>query len=183
MTGPPWMQTYTGQRFDPLHPDPAAICIEDIAHALSMNCRYAGHVRRFYSVAEHSVHVSQAVSPQNALWGLLHDAAEAYIGDLVRPLKHQLPEYRRVEDDLLAVICAKFGLPTPMPAEVSNVDLRVVVDEKAKLLGPEPEPWQMIADVQPLNIRIHAWNPHQAEYAFLREFYEVGREQAEGAAK
>jgi uncharacterized protein len=82
-----WIQTYTGKQFWPLSPLPEDIVIEDIAHALSMQCRFGGHVRTFYSVAQHSVHVSLLVEPQYALWGLLHDAAEAYLVDLPRPIK------------------------------------------------------------------------------------------------
>src|SRR5438128_12538670 len=81
-----WMQTYTGRAFYPLDPRLDDICIEDIAHALSMLCRYGGQCQEFYSVAEHSVLMSYAVNPQHALWALLHDATESYMGDLIRPL-------------------------------------------------------------------------------------------------
>src|SRR5690349_19702773 len=106
-----WMQTFTGRRFYPLDPKVEDIDPTDIAHALSLICRYGGHVTRFYSVAEHCVLLSHAVSPENALWALLHDATEAYVGDMVRPLKQHMPAYRDVEDRLMLVIADRFGLP------------------------------------------------------------------------
>ncbi|MDO4254358.1 MAG: hypothetical protein Q4C81_04310 [Kocuria sp.] len=93
-----WMQTYTGRRFYPLDSRPEDVDVVDVAHALSMQCRYNGHVRLFMSVAEHCVLVSRLVPSEHALWGLLHDATEAYVGDMVRPLKLHMPEYRAVED-------------------------------------------------------------------------------------
>src|SRR5690606_29748913 len=92
-----WMQTFTGRRFWPLDPRPDEICIEDIAHALSMQCRYAGHCLSFYSVAEHSVLLSQHVAEPFRRWALLHDASEAYLVDVPRPIKGDLSNYRAVE--------------------------------------------------------------------------------------
>lgn len=168
-----WMQTYTGQAFDPMHPDPSKIHIEDIAHALAMNCRYAGHVKRFYSVAEHSYHISHAVSPQNALWGLLHDASEAYIADIVRPVKHRMPEYREIERGLMWAICKKFDIGQLQPDEVSDADLRIVIDEKTLLLSPEPAPWQALEGLKPLGVRVEAWSPTEAELYFLGRFSQL----------
>ena len=84
--------TFSGLRFWPLDPNPEKILIADIAHALAHQCRFGGHASKFYSVAEHSVHVSKLCLPEHALWGLLHDASEAYLVDLPRPLK-LLPEF------------------------------------------------------------------------------------------
>lgn len=168
-----WMQTYTGQAFDPLHPDPKKINIADIAHALSMNCRYAGHVNRFYSVAEHCIHVSRVVPPEHALWALLHDATEAYIADLVRPVKHRMPEYQEVERNLMWAICKRFNLPHLTPTAVKDADLRIVVDEKAALLGPEPATWGAIDGVEPLGVAIQAWLPFEAEAHYLARFSQL----------
>src|SRR5258708_302056 len=82
-----WMQTYTGRAYWPADPRAEDVCIEDIAHALSLLCRYTGHCKRFYSVAEHSILISQVVPPEYAFFGLMHDAQEAYINDLARPIK------------------------------------------------------------------------------------------------
>src|ERR1035441_1601867 len=94
--------TFSGVRFWPLIPNPADIRIEDIAHALSNQCRFGGHTREFYSVAEHSVRVSQLCTPENALWGLLHDASEAYLSDVTAPITElpQLEAYRAAERSL-----------------------------------------------------------------------------------
>ena len=90
------MVTYTGKEFYPLDPNPADIDIKDIAHALSNCCRFAGHIKSFYSVAQHSVIVSELCEPENALAGLLHDASEAYLSDIARPVKYteQMEGYR-----------------------------------------------------------------------------------------
>src|SRR5690349_636686 len=105
-----WMQTFTGRQFYPLDPRLDEIDPLDIAHALSMICRYGGHTKHFYSVAEHCLLMSHAVAPEYALWALLHDATEAYVGDMVRPLKHHMPDYRQIEDNLMEVIAERFGL-------------------------------------------------------------------------
>lgn len=167
-----WMQTFGGTAFDPLNPVLEDIHISDIAHHLSLTCRYSGAVQRFYSVAEHSVLVARAVPPEHFRWGLLHDATEAYIADLVRPIKHRMPEYRAVEDNLMAFICTRFGLPLDCPPEVHDADLRIVVDEKAALLGPEPKPWNAIAGCEPLGVEVTGWLPEVAEQMFLASYYE-----------
>jgi uncharacterized protein len=171
-----FMQTFTGQAFDPLRPDPNRINIADIAHALSMSCRYGGHVHRFYSVAEHSLHVSSSVRATSsgvALWGLLHDASEAYIADIVRPAKKRMPEYQEIERNLMWAICKRFDLPIIQPAEVSDIDLRLVIDEKTALLGPAPAPWGALEGLEPVGAEIQAWMPYEAEARFLERFAQL----------
>lgn len=91
-----WILTFSGERFYPFSPAPEEVKTKDIAHALANICRFNGHTRGFYSVAAHSVHVSRLVPPEFALEALLHDAAEAYVGDMVRPLKRGLPAFEEV---------------------------------------------------------------------------------------
>src|SRR3954454_351254 len=110
-----WMQTYSGRRFYPMNPRPSEIDPVDIAHALSLLCRYGGHVDRFYSVAEHCVLMSQAVAPENALAALLHDATEAYVCDVPRPLKRQLPGYAAIEAMVWLAIVARFDIALQLP--------------------------------------------------------------------
>lgn len=174
-----WMQTYGGEPFSPLTATEDDVHITDIAHALGMVCRYAGHCRRFYSVAEHCVILSHTVDPENALWALLHDATEAYVGDMVRPLKVDMPAYRAVEDRLMAVIARKYGLPgTDMPAQVKEHDTRIVNDERAALMAPSRLPWGMLEGFEPLGVTIWGWDPYTAGERYLSRFYELTRERA-----
>src|SRR5438128_5709421 len=105
-----WMQTYTGRRFYPLAPAIEDVDLRDIAHSLAHQCRYAGHVDRFYSVAEHCVLLSRAVPAEYALDALLHDAAEAYVVDVPRPLKRNLAGYAEIEDRALSTILQALGV-------------------------------------------------------------------------
>lgn len=166
-----WMQTFTGRRFFPMDPDPDEVDVLDVAHSLAMQCRYNGHVRSFYSVAEHCVLVSRVVAPEHALWGLLHDATEAYVGDMVRPLKVHMPAYRAAEDRVMDAIATRYGLVGPMPAEVKEADTRLLLDERDALLGPSPARWDV--DGEPFGVRIEAWSPERAEAAYLSRFYEL----------
>lgn len=171
-----WMQTFTGRAFYPLDPRPQDIDHVDIAHALSMTCRYGGHTSRFYSVAEHCVLMSYAVAPEHALWALLHDAGEAYVGDMVRPLKLSMPDYRVVEDRIMSAICQRFGIPAECPAEVKEADSRILLDERAVVLGPTPQPWSdYIEGLSPLGVGIMAWDPEWAKVQYSRRLGELSR--------
>lgn len=166
-----WIQTYTGRQFFPCDPRPTDFDIHDIAHALSLQCRFNGHCSTFYSVAEHSVRVSGICSAQNALWGLLHDLGEAYLGDMPRPVKLFFPDFTRYEERLLQAACETFGLMWPMPAEVEAADDRLLATEARDLMGPLPEPWT--DGLVPLDERIEPWSPADAERAFLKRFEEL----------
>lgn len=166
-----WIWTYTGGQLYPLDPRPDEINIKDIAHALSMQCRYNGHCREFYSVAQHSVHVAQHCSSKNKLWGLLHDAPEYALSDVVRPIKPKLAGYQEYEDNLMRVIATRFALDGDViPNEVERIDTAILADEKAQLMGTEPAPW--ILPEPPLGIRITPWSPDKAEAVFLAHFEE-----------
>lgn len=121
------MTTWSGLYFDPRTIAVEDVDIADIAHALSRQCRYNGHVDGFLSVARHSIWVANAV-PSHALWGLLHDAAEAYLGDLISPLKNSPfgETYHEMEDHVEAVVAEAFGLSYPPPPEVKEGDRYVV---------------------------------------------------------
>lgn len=106
-----WVLMPSGRPFWPIDPRADEIDIEDIAFSLSHLCRFGGHCKRFYSVAEHSVYVSRLVSPEAALWGLLHDASEAYVGDMPRPLKRMLPEFVMMEGKVQQAVAERFSLP------------------------------------------------------------------------
>lgn len=171
-----WMQTFTGRAFYPLDPRVDDIVPADIAHALSLICRYGGHVLRFLSVAEHCVLMSYAVAPENALWALLHDATEAYVGDMVRPLKRSMPAYRAAEDRLMAVICERFGLDPDCPAEVKIADTRILIDERSALMAPSHRPWTTLDGLEPLGVKVEGWSPRDAECEFLARLEQLTAE-------
>lgn len=163
-----WMQTATGRQFWPLDPRPDEIDILDIAAALSKLCRYGGHCAWHYSVAQHSVYVSHQVPPEHALAGLLHDATEAYCVDVPRPLKKYLLGYAAVEARLWTAIAQRFGLAVDLPASVHAADNAVLLAEKAQIMGPSPQPWNVAGVAAP--IRVSQWGTDQAREAFLSRF-------------
>lgn len=169
-----WMQTFTGRRFWPLDPAVEDVCIEDIAHALAHQCRYAGHVDRFYSVAEHCVWLSLCVPPDLALAALLHDAAEAYVVDVPRPLKRSLAGYAEIEDHVLTTIMRALGLHTgssryEIPPLVKAADSRILLDERAALMSATAHPWA-VDGLEPLSVPIAGWIPDVAEQCYLDRF-------------
>lgn len=146
-----------------------AIDIVDIAHALGNLCRFTGQCRRFYSVAEHSVHVSRMMPGDLALVGLLHDATEAYCADLARPLKQLVPDYRAVEDAIWLAIAEKFGLPTSMPSLVKRADMAMLKLEVDHLLPPHCAV-ELDLPGDRATVGLHFWNPMYAKYAFLNTY-------------
>lgn len=171
------ISTSSGRFFDLLKPEEYEYDIEEIATALSNLCRYTGHVNRFYSVAEHSVLVSRLVPADLALCGLLHDASEAFLGDVSSPLKKLLPEYKRIEQRVEEAIAGHFGLPYPYPAEVHEADKRMY--------------WQERQDVADNGVRDKLWHqnlraarkvsatglaPHMARRMFLSRYREITKQ-------
>lgn len=169
-----WLQTYSGRQFWPLDPRPEEVFIEDVAHALSLLCRYGGHCEGFYSVAQHSYYVSNEVAvPALALEGLLHDAEEAYCADLITPIKRYLPEYRVMAGKIREAIAERFGLAEEEPPLVKSADTRVMLAEKRQLLKLPPKEWENGAGETGALIRIAAWSPVTAEEVFLARFREL----------
>ena len=170
-----WIETFHGRRVDPVAPDPSQIAIDDIAHALARQCRFTGHVRDFLSVAQHSVHVSELVPPEHALAALLHDASEAYLSDLARPVKVQ-PAFKRVyglaEERLMRTIAGVFGLAWPFPDAVKLADDAVLRAEARDLL-PHSGGWWREGTGAPAPFAIVAWAPEEAEWRFLARFNQL----------
>jgi len=167
--------THSGIRFWPLLPNPGDILIEDIAHSLAHQCRFGGHTRVFYSVAEHSVRVSQLCAPDNALWGLLHDASEAYLSDIPAPLKElsELEPYRAAERALQRTIAARFGLSPAQPVSVGEADRKMLHIEVRDLLEPAGTARLRKA---PNSLAIqNPWQPRVAKTRFLSRFRELCR--------
>jgi hypothetical protein len=152
-----------------MEPRPQEILVEDIAHALSMLCRFNGHGKEFYSVAEHSLHVAAIVSPPNKKWGLLHDAAEAYLSDIPSPVKKELKNFQEYENNLLLVISQKFNLEPEIPLEVKDADEILLATEKIALMGPEPASWDLKQSALDPAI-IKCYTPMAAKRKFLEFF-------------
>ncbi len=172
-----WIHTYTGKKFYPIKPNPEDICIEDIAHALSLQCRFTGHTKYFYSVAQHSLLVSLILRDQDrpnsvCLWGLLHDASEAYLIDVARPVKH-LPEfatYREAETRLMLAISSKFGLDDKVLGTadaVHEADQMALSIEAHQLMGDVSE-WDLVKPDD--RYRISPQAPIDVEYEFRSIF-------------
>lgn len=194
-----WMQTFSGKKFWPLDPRPEDFDIESIAHALSHECRFAGHTSEFYSVAEHSVRVSRLVEragvradllssaiAHESLAALLHDAAEAYLRDMPRPLKVHLPDYRRIYDRVEGVLAKVFGVRAEAfhSSVVKDADDQLLATEARDLMrnfavnnpcaGDEArkKAWQL---VEPLSERLTPWVPREAKQLFLARFAMLSR--------
>lgn len=168
-----WMQTFTGARVYPMVPDHRVVEIEDIAHALSQICRFGGHTSSPYSVAQHSVVLSYSCRPKDRVNALLHDAAEAYLGDVVRPFKIQLPWFRPLEDRwLLAISKALDVPPIKEPQGLVRVHEALLASERRDLLKNVPSlDWGLT--VPPLQSKIEPWAPAAAKLLFLSRCKEL----------
>jgi hypothetical protein len=172
----PYIVTYSNIKFNPTNPVIDSIVIEDIAHSLSMKCRFGGHSSDFYSVAQHSVLVSYLCDFKDSLSGLLHDGSEAYLIDLVRPLKDsgKFNEFVKYENKLQACIFKKFGLEEKMPESVIRADNLLLATEASNFTN-----WlsyhHKIFSEKPLPIKIEPLLPKEAKKLFLRRFSELNR--------
>jgi hypothetical protein len=149
--------------------------IRDIAHALSMKCRWSGHVKKFFSVGQHSVMVSRLLPADHQMAGLLHDASEAYTPDFPSPLKWWLIErgfttLQSLELELDVAIAKKFGSGWPRNPEVKKADLVMLATEHRDLMPPGRERWHM---ADPLPLVLQSWTPARAEDIFLREYNRI----------
>lgn len=169
-----WIQTFTGKQFWPLEPRIEDIDINDIAHALSNLCRYGGHVNYFYSVAQHCVLVSRVVPPEQALRGLLHDAAEAYLIDLPRPIKRSpgMEAYCAAEKTLQRAIYQRFGLSPNDPDCIKTADNQLLRTEQRDLMKPAPAAWKDYR-VGALPEKIEPWTPLASRLTFLKRFWDL----------
>lgn len=153
------VNTHSGAIVNVLNPDPATIHLDDIVWALSHIPRYLGHTDAPYSVGQHCVLISQAIYADTgdvelALAGLLHDASEAFLGDIIRPFKHLMVDYRELESTMEAAICDVFNLDVGLMPKVKPWDVRICVDEMMELMPRAKAP-----SAEPLRIRITPWAP------------------------
>lgn len=182
VSGAAWIQTFTGKKFFPLEPKVEDVDIRDIARALSLLCRFGGHCKEFYSVAQHSVLVSKHCDPIDALWGLLHDASEAYLMDLTRPVKHELRRqsagfswFDLIETKLMTTVCTKFNLVHTEPESVKKADLLLLCTEARDLMAPSPHKWTSLEALEGkiLEDKIVPMHPALAELEFLNRYEEL----------
>ncbi len=169
----PNILTADGEYFDFFDVTNNRFDINTIAHALSNICRFTGHSRHFYSVAQHCVLVSYIVPEKFALHGLLHDAAEAFIGDVSSPLKKLLPQYKVIEMRIEANLFARFDLPLTVPAQVKHADLVALRTEQRDLMRIEGGDWPSLDGIEPLAATIFPLFPGAAKTLFLNRFWEL----------
>ena len=169
-----YITTFTGLKFYPLDPhDGDRYRIEDIAHALANCCRFAGHCREFYSVAQHSVLMSQLTNDLVLKrWALMHDSCEAYVGDMVRPLKKFYVPWKRIERRILENVSMKWGLPWPMPEILKTWDSQLLMTEMRDLL-PAGSTCTPAVPCEPLKQTIKGMPPAIAKDLFLQTFHQL----------
>lgn len=167
-----WCQTFTGRKSWPLDPRPGDFDVRDIAHALSMRCRYGGMTTRFFSVAQHSIMVAALCPAWCQLEGLLHDASEAYLDDIRRPLKltRAMTAYREAEALTELAIARQFGLVFPWPEPVKAADQILLETERRDLMVAGPAWRKWCGRAEPLPDPIHPWDWSRAEMCFLATY-------------
>lgn len=171
----PDIRTISGNYFNFLEPTDNAVLVSDIGHALSHVCRFAGHVSEFYSVAQHSYFCSFLVPPEDAMAALFHDATEAYIGDVTRPLKRLLPDYRSIEERLHADIFGKLGLDPVLPPSVKHADRVLLATEARDLTMHRPGDQDLDGEsgIDPLPVKIIPWGPFVARQFFMERYRQL----------
>lgn len=174
-----WMETSTGGKIHIFDPQPGEIRLEDIVHACGYTCRYGGHCKTHYSVAQHSVHVADVVKDRGGnatlqLQALLHDAAEAYIGDLPRPVKMWMSQFQDLDAYLTGKIMEVFGVPLQnddLPHEIHYVDRNICHDEGKVLLKSGPGAWW--SNLESFGLEIDPWGPSVAKHVMRRRIQEL----------
>lgn len=172
------IQTFSGGIFYPLWPTHETIKIQDIAHALSYCARFGGHSQQFYSVAQHCIIMSRYFRKQGdadkARWALLHDAAEAYVLDMPRPIKYlkQMSPYRVIEKNVQYAIFRKYDLLGEPPPEIKELDSRIVAAEAKALLSPLNDEWrESVEGIDTTDLKIKPYKAlKDAERFYLKEF-------------
>lgn len=168
-----WIITASGRRFDLLNPQPDAIAPRDIAFSLAKICRFNGHCTGHYSVAEHSLRVAELVAPEHKLAALLHDATEAYVGDMVSPLKQMLPAYQQIEQRIWHVICDRFGINPTLPEEVHQADLTMLATERRDLMPAHPDQWACLVGITPISSTIKPLSAIHARFQYEEALLEA----------
>lgn len=164
--------TTTGDYFNFENFENSPIRITDIAHALSNVCRFGGHCHEFYSVAQHSVLVSLLVPEKHALQALLHDATEAYLGDMVKPLKDLIPQFQQIENDLESAIFRRFNLPEKMHHSIKKADSIMLATEQRDVMK-NSDSWEWTYQTGRLKKRIRPMSPVDAKKYFMSRYEDL----------
>ena len=175
----PYLQTVSGRWVNPFDPDPSQLDAGDIARALANQCRFGGHSRVFYSVAQHAVIVSELVERrggdvEDAFATLMHDATEAYLGDMPHPLKHRSPlgaAFKQAEDHLERALRERFAIKADVP-EIKRADRGLLATER-RAFSAEDWHWPELEGVEPLDLVLTAWPPDEAARAFTERYAEL----------
>lgn len=169
----PTILTSQGTYFDLLHPERSEISVDIIAHALSNICRFTGHCKDFYSVAQHAWLVSHLVPPELAYQALHHDDAEAFVGDVASPLKKLIPEYKAIERRIEREVFKRMGLPAELDPAVKLADLRALRTEQRDLMHVDGGLWTSLEGIDPADTLVVPVLPWQARLMFLRRHAEL----------
>lgn len=170
----PSIMLHSGAWFDFASPHTSPFTAEDIGHGLAHICRYSGQCTKFYSVAEHSLLVSD-VAKGFEYEALLHDAAEAFIGDITRPLKQMLPDFKRIEAVVQDAVLERFGLSHPLPQQVKEADLRVLAAEQRQIMPAGTDGWRAELNIEPAPIVVRHLAPEVAKRMWLDKFEALSR--------
>jgi hypothetical protein len=162
---PNCIRTFSGQYVNVFNPDPETINIEDIAHALSFQCRFGGHMPEFYSVAQHLINCSYMADDEHRYAALMHDASEAYLLDIPRPIKKGLANYTEIEDNLMRAIATRFNFTYPMSPHVKYIDDQMLNIE-----------WDTLILKKKRIEFMHPFSSSLAKKSFLERFHELGIE-------
>jgi len=168
-----WILTYSGTRFELIMPTGAMVKPQDIAHALARLCRFNGHTREHYSVAQHSLLVAELVPAEHKLQALLHDATEAYVGDMTRPLKQLMPEFQYAERRVWLAICEAFHIEPELHPSIHHADMLALGMERRDLMPAHPEPWECLAGLELPAQTITPWPAEKARYAYFQQLMEL----------
>ena len=172
-----YIETISGTAFHFLDPQPDEIFVGDIAWSLSNQCRYTGHVTDFYSVAEHCVLLYDYAKKHNLgdkkflRTLLMHDASEAYLTDIARPIKAHIPDYKKLEVRIEQAVADKYDLIYPYPQLVRDLDTRILMDEREQVMNPSDNVWGVVAE--PLGVPISYLNPLEARSEYMQRFHET----------
>ncbi len=177
----PYLQTVSGRWVNPFDPHPDQLDPGDIARALANQCRFGGHSRAFYSVAQHSVIVSRLVEErggdaEDVFAALMHDASEAYLGDMPHPLKHRSPlgaAFKEAEEHLERAIRDRFAIRPDVP-EIKRADRALLATER-RAFSAETWDWPELQGVEPLELELEPWPPDRAAEEFAARFAELDR--------